>query len=503
MKAWLLGWLASCVAASAAAAPSGEGDSPPARFAVVVGNNTGDGEGLADLRHADDDAARFFELLSMAGVDVELLSVLDASTQRLHGRAAARARAPTRTELLESLKRIFEKVERAEERGRRTIFYFVYVGHGSVGRDGEGRMHLLDGYLSRSDVFQKILGPSPARINHLIIDACNAYLMVARRGQGKQLDEALSRFLKREDLSAHPDTGVLLSTSKATEVHEWSRFEAGVFSHEVRSALVGAADVDENGKTTYAEVDAFVTAANSRVDHPQARLDVYAAPPALHLDEPLFDRSWVSEATLLEVPASMSGRYWVEDNRGVRYADFHSGPDANVTLVLAPAESYFLRNEAFEIRLPTSMLRSADASRWQRGPRSVRARGSEAESFRKNLFAVPFGPAYYEGFRASFVSEPLGTVAGDGPPAPGTRTRRAIAMVVGGTAVASLVASLVVGSTVDSATQRYRRAAGSESELAALADDVERRVSVTNVLLGTGIGLAVTAATLWFWPARR
>jgi hypothetical protein len=199
----------------------------------------------------------------------------------------------------------------------------------------------------------------------------------------------------------------------------------------------------------------------------------------------------------------MSGRYWVEDDRGVRYADFHSGPDADVTLVLAPAESYFLRNKAFEIRLPTSMLRAADASRWQRRPRSVRARGAEAESFRKHLFAVPFGPAYYEGFRASLVASPLGTVAGDGPPAPGTRTRRTIALAVGGSAVASVVASLVVGSTVDAAKQRYQRAAGSEAELAALADDVDRRVSATNVLLGTGIGLAVTAATLWFWPARR
>ena len=59
----------------------------------------------------------------------------------------------------------------------------------------------------------------------------------------------------------------------------------------MRSALAGAADIDGDGRVTYAEAHAFISAANGRVQDARARLSAYAAPPALHRDEPLFDRS--------------------------------------------------------------------------------------------------------------------------------------------------------------------------------------------------------------------
>ena len=49
-------------------------------WAVAIGNNAPpivEAEQLAQLRYADDDAARFYELFVRLGAHVELLSVLD------------------------------------------------------------------------------------------------------------------------------------------------------------------------------------------------------------------------------------------------------------------------------------------------------------------------------------------------------------------------------------------------------------------------------------------
>jgi len=475
----------------------------PDTFAVIVGNNASDGGELADLRYADDDAARYDELLSLTGARVELLSVLDADTQRIHPEVARKARVPRRDELADALKRSFEAIRRAREAGRRTVFYFVYVGHGSIGPDGEGQMHLVGGRFSRSDLFQRVLAKSPATINHVIIDACNAYLMVARRGDGDVVDAALDRFLAREDLSEYPNTGVLVSTSEATEVHEWSRFSAGIFSHEVRSALAGGSDVDGDGRATYAEVRAFIAAANARIDNPKARLRVYASPPRLHLDEPIFDRAWAPDAPTLRVPDDMAGRYFVEDERGVRYADFHSSPSFEVTLALVPRKMYFLRSQGLEIRIPTGVLRSADAADLPHAPISLAMRGSESDEFRRNLFALPFGPAYFEGYRASLPDTRFrGRVEArtSAPPSRGLSTKRIAGLGVAGAGVASLVASLVVGLGVDGLKDDLERAVGDEDEIAGLQSRIDDRVLATHVLLGAGLGLVVTGATLWLWP---
>jgi hypothetical protein len=492
--------IATLLLASALASPA---PADPAIFAVIVGNNASDGGELADLRYADDDAARYHELLSMTGGQVEILSVLDADTQRVHPEVAERARVPRRDVLIETLDRTFEAVRDAERAGRRTSFYFVYVGHGSIGADGEGQMHLVGGRFSRSDLFQQVLAKSPATVNHVIIDACNAYLMVARRGDAVDVDVALDQFLAREDLSEYPNTGVLVSTSEATEVHEWSRFSAGVFSHEVRSALVGGADVDGDGRATYAEVRAFIAAANARIDNPKARLEVYAAAPRVNLREPIFDRAWAPKAATLRIPDQMAGRYFVEDGRGVRYADFHSSPDFAVTLTLVPRELYYLRSDDLEIRVPAGVLKTADASALPSQPIALAMRGSESDEFRRNLFALPFGRAYFEGYRASLPS-PGGRSRAEAlqPPAErgGLSGKRVAALTVAGAGAASLVASLVVGLGVQDLRDQYARAVGDGDDLARLEGQIDDRVLATNLLLGAGIGLVVTGATLWLWP---
>lgn len=495
--------LGLCVAMAVGPSPeaatiSSSTEAEDAVFAVVVGNNLSRRPEDAPLRFADDDAARWTEWLEMSGAEVEVLSVLDAETQALHPEIAARAKVPETRVLREALEASFDRLRAARARGRRAVFYFVFVGHGSVEGDGQGHMHLLDGTLRRSELYREVIEPSPADVNHVIIDACHAYLMVARRGSGgARLDAALSDFLADEDLSRHPDTGVFVSTSRAAEVHEWSRFSAGVFSHELRSALTGAADVDGDGDVSYTEARGFVAAANARIDNPKAKLEVFARPPPIHLEEPLFSVDRLRPSVpRLTIPRRMAGRWALQDGRGVRYADFNFAADGELELALFPSAVYFLQAEDEELEIPSSVVQVADAGRLEPRPRVSRPRSAEVESFRRDLFAVPFGRAYLEGFKASDRPFPERVtelrLQDSGPPA---RT------IIGASAVASGVAAAAVGvgflvASGESAAS-FRSAIGDDDDIDPLQDRARRQDTIGKVLIGVGAALGAAGVLTW------
>ena len=471
--------------------------SPPEVHAVIVANNDSARGELSRLQFADDDGARYYELMKLLTPRVSLLTVMDADTQRIHPEAARMARAPSRAELESALSTTFKAIEQARDAGKRTVFFFIFVGHGSLDERGEGVVHLADGYFSRADLFRRVLKRSPASINHVIVDACNAYLLVARRGESTAaLDRALARFIDEETLSSYPNTGVLLATSKGTDVHEWSRFSAGVFSHEVRSALAGAADVSGDGEVSYAEVKAFVSAANAAVRHPAARLQVYGQPPRLHEQEPLFARDWV-DAPVLEIPASLAGRYWLEDERGVRYADFHSANDASVSIVLVPSDAYFLRSKGTEMVVPGRIAAQIDAAAMPRRPTPLRARGATEESYRKDLFSIPFGRAYMAGYRASLPDRPLAVQTAVAPP---LSTREWTGTSLLGAAGAALATGIGFGVSSGSLESHYAGAIGTRAEVEDARDRADRHGTIANVAFGTAAALAVTGAILLLWP---
>ena len=472
--------------------------SKPEVHALIVANNSSLRPELESLQFADDDGARYFELLGLIADRVTLLSVLDASTQSLHPEAAAVARAPSRAELDAALGATFSALERARAAGRRTIFYFVYVGHGSLDDRGEGVVHLADGYFSRGDLYRRVLKRSPATVNHVIVDACNAYLLVAQRGEDSSaLDRALTQFLDEESLVSYPNTGFLLATSKAANVHEWSQFSAGIFSHEVRSALIGAADVGGDGSVTYAEVQAFVSAANAAVKHPSARLEVFGQPPRVHRREPLFDRSWVRSAPILRVPASMAGRYWLEDNRGIRYADFNSAQDSSISLVLVPSEGYYLHSDTAAVAVPSELAHDLDASRLSLRPSALNARGAEERSFRRHLFSVPFGRAYFEGFRASMREAPSQLVAQS--PTEWTTREWIAASAIGG-AAASLATAIGFGLSYNGLKDDFSGAIGSRAELEDLQGRADAHRTIANTAFVTAAALAAAGVLLFLWP---
>jgi len=219
-------------------------------FALIVTNNRSLGQQRPDLQYADDDGARFHSLFSMVtpGDRVQLLTRFDAGSGRLFPHLAARVRPPTRRSLNQALERVANRVKQARAAGDRTIFYFVFAGHGHVKR-GKGYLELQDGALGPDELEREVLGRVKAELVHLVLDSCNSFFVINPRKPGGRR-WATPRDMTRGFSKRFPHVGVVLSTSAAGEVYEWSEIQSGIFSHEVRSGLSGVADINRDGRVT-------------------------------------------------------------------------------------------------------------------------------------------------------------------------------------------------------------------------------------------------------------
>ncbi|MDP1822599.1 MAG: hypothetical protein Q8L48_05135 [Archangium sp.] len=375
-------------------------------YVVVIGNNQSVESGVKALRYADDDAARFYELLAPTAARIELLTVMDADTQRIHSKLPVLARAPSKENLAAVLKSFEADLASDRAAGRESVFSFVYIGHGHVGRAGQGYLSFLDGPLTSEDLWGQVVGKLNATYNHLIIDACNSYLLVGSRG-GAQVDdsgpdasEAIRAYGGQHSAARYPNTGVVVSTSSAAESHEWSVFQGGIFSQEVRSALAGAADVNADGRVEYSELAAFLGAANLAIDDPRARVQASVQPPPLDHHRPLIDLAASSYKHLLRLPKSFAGKYHLEDARGVRYVDGNKTGETDVYIALANSPFYFVRTGETEARFVLPKSGTVDLRWLEFQPLARAARGSVAEAYRDLLFQIPYGPGFYQGFIA-------------------------------------------------------------------------------------------------------
>jgi hypothetical protein len=354
-----------------------------AAFAIVVGVNRSVDAHQIELQFADDDAARSFELMSALGARTQLLARLDENTARLHPQAHAEARVPTLAKLEDAVKALAADVARARARGLETDVFFFYAGHGDV-KNQRGTISLEDAHVDGKTLRALLLDRvSPDRL-HLLIDACASFYLAFGRGPGGER-RSLAQFVDVDSLAGDPRVGLFLSTSSAAESHEWEAFQSGIFSHEVRSGLLGPADIDLDRKVTYRELYAFITSANAAIPNARFRPAVFARPPSS--SEILVDLS-TSTLPTLDVSAGLAGRYLLETSAGVRLADFHSGQGMAVR-VLRPRGSLFLRrvDSGDEWRLPSSTGPISLAS-LPKSTGETRARGALHESFQK-LFAEP------------------------------------------------------------------------------------------------------------------
>ena len=394
-------------APSAKAAP-GETET----FALVVTNNRSTTLALPDLQYADDDGARYYRLFrSVAGREnVVLLTTFDRSTAALYPELVAEAQAPTQTGIEAAVDRLGRAAAAARSRGAKTTFYFVYAGHGDVD-EGRGYLDLEDGRVDGSFIESAILEKIPADTKHVLLDSCNSFFVMNPRKPGGRRwatpqDMALG-FAKR-----HPEVGLFLSTNSDAEVFEWSELESGVFSHEVRSGLSGAADVDGDGSVSYAELAGFVDRANARIARDTLRPHIYYRGPSGESQASLFSPSKSAGRRLVLGDAAM--RLWVKSENGERLLDLHKeqGP---LTLVLpAPASQGFtvhvVEQAASEVERPVVREHAAPAGEGEirlaelTGARpSVSSRGNRLFG---SLFAMPYGPLAYREFLTASDSQP-------------------------------------------------------------------------------------------------
>ena len=382
------------------------------RFLIVVGHNDAIDESVEPLRYADDDAGRTYELLARGSRHATLLTTFDADSQEIFPHLVPISREPSRRNLMSALEETYHAIESAREEGHETVLHIFFSGHGQT-RDATGShayLNLSDGAWTRSDMLDEIVRPQVADYTHLVIDACNAFFMVHGRGwtDDAEPDPAYEASVEAYLSSAttvrqYPRVGLFLSTTGEAQVHEWGHFRAGVFSHQFRSAIVGAADVNSDGGVTYDEIAAYIAAANAAVTTADARLSVYASPPEQNRGVQFVEVEEVATATLV-LDAGAPDRLSLTDERGNPYAEITTAGDRAVEIALASGgrdgSSYLVSRgsqEAWVDLADGSHFRVGDLE-W--GPSESGTRSPVDREFRANLFAVPFGQGFYQGFLA-------------------------------------------------------------------------------------------------------
>jgi hypothetical protein len=377
-------------------------------YTIAIGQNSvadalkKEAAGVATLRYADDDALRFHELMRTVSRRTFLLSVLDADTQQRFPRAASGALAPTLAELERAVDTVVSAMRRDRERGEEPELVFFYSGHGVHGESGTA-LSLLDGGLTRQWLYERLLARVPARLVHLVIDACHAAAVVRPRDANASL-EALGEserqaYVDDMTLARFPQVGAVLASSAGTQSFEWDAYRAGVFAHQFLSGLRGGADVNDDGRVEYSEMAAFLSAANLRVSDPRARLEIVVRPPPMDRRAPLVELAATGELTL-EGPAdgAWARGFFVEDERGERLLDVFPEQGANLRLRLPRAERLYVVRSDGEAELRGRDVASATLASLSVRPARTRARGAIDSALRQGLFAARFGPAFYLGF---------------------------------------------------------------------------------------------------------
>ena len=384
------------------ATPHAQTGPSTSRFAIVVGYNLSPDKRTAPLRYADDDAVATHQLLQDAHVNSRLLVHMDEDTERLHPELVPDA-PPTLDAVLSTFASVRREMIDAAATGAQTELLFFYSGHGDV-EHGEGFVNLEGGRLTRSDLYERILDKSPATRNHVFIDACKSYFMVFGRGPGGERAPYNAPFVDRAGVARFFNTGFVLSTSSAQDSHEWERLQAGIFSHEVRSALRGGADADGDGEITYEELGAFLSVANAKIANARYRPSfVVRAPgkPPGDLSDAVL--AWPSANDVLLVDEG-PGHVYVETASGDRIADVNPKPDQVTPVYLPSLRPVFVRkaDESAEIevrdggRVALSQLRS--------GPASIARKGALHVAF-EVLFEQPFGMSDVASFRSVYAQE--------------------------------------------------------------------------------------------------
>lgn len=516
-----------CVcAASAIALLPGVADGaagPKAVFAVVVGvNDVANGSAQPRLEYADDDAIRNYHVMTMLGADAVLLTTVDASTRDRYAavffdppdggapeEGAAMIPVPkaaTLPNFRATLREVFDRIKLAQQQGRETELFFWYSGHGV--RRGASASIVFDGgeLFSRAQLYEELLNRTPADFNHLFIDACEAEWFVDRPSvavehQDPPARERLLSYMDGQTLARHPNVGVLFAATKDRRVHEWSTYEGGVFSFELRSALLNAADADGDNRVTYIELLAFLAAANQKVA-PAVKLHVADRIPKGEAKRVMADWTGVSRSATVRLAVGTARHVRIVDGKGTALLETNKDARDAVRLILPRAPEYAVvvlpdrgsgREERFafrgtshDVELESVLRDSARAV--------VSARGDLADALHEGLFREPYGYDYYRKFQKADARERGDVNNLESPPEePASHWLRWGYGLIAGAAIAAGVAAAswyVAGETYE----EYTRAA--EADKPRLETATRRWDWATTLSLGAAAVAGLSGATL-------
>ncbi|HEY4223175.1 MAG TPA: hypothetical protein VGO62_17580 [Myxococcota bacterium] len=388
----------------------------PLRYVIAIGYN-GDVPAADDshahqvLQFADDDAARFFLEERPGAARAWLLTTFDNESARAFSAGGANesavsvARPPTADELSRTLGEAFWQMRQDKDAGKSTELVLYFAGHGDVSEGGEGYVALAGSHLTRSMLETEVLIPSPATTNHLLIDACASAFMLPR-GSAPAAGEALSPalFLKRTAAAqeAWSRTGAIVATSDAGAVHESSDIGGGLFSFALRSALVGAADVNGDGRVEYGEAAAFIAAQSALATDPRAQLHVTARAPAQTPHAPLADLSRAGASHYLVIDQPRTANLRVLDDRGAPYAEVHREGAAPPAILALFHSAFFVVQNGDEEAVLVPRRGGAYALSSLSWKKSAQARVSDGgvDALTRTA-AVAFGPQFVGGFLSS------------------------------------------------------------------------------------------------------
>ena len=483
------------------------------RYAIVIGNNAPPEEELgrlASLRYADDDAIRYAALFRSYGAEVKLFTVPDEATQRRYPELNGRAEPPDLPSLRAAVRELAERMKRDRAAGHQVVFYFAFSGHGAESQTQEPFLALLGGMLTRKVLYDEILAELPATYAHLFIDACHAGAVVGVRGgaffAGRE-QSATTSSIAPGSLVARPEealrtrfpsVGVILASSADQETHEWSAIEGGVFTHELLSALLGAADINGDQRIEYSEVQAFISAANREIDDVRALPKVLAYPPPINLNVAVVSLDALVDSAVLHGRAGRLGHFRIELGNGQRYLDAHLAPEQAIVLALPAQGTAFVRTAGHEAELELRPGKELEIEQLRMVPEKKSARGSVDRSLRSGLFASPYDAGYYKGFVDSVGAVGVDFRAGEQLRASaGVSPARVVSVGLLITAAAATAVSIYTGVQA----VRAQRAFDDEPLAGPAAEHAQRFQQYSAAAWGTGIGAGVcTALAIWVWP---
>ena len=247
-----LRWAMPVAMGLALALPSA-GRAAPGRFAIVVGSDAGD-RSEVQLRFAEADARRMAEILrTVGGFFPENVTVLTA----VSGEDVRRA--------LIGLNVRLRSIPGA-------LLFVYYSGHA----DAEA-LHLGGTRLGFSELHDLTAG-SPAEARVLIVDSCRSGALTRVKGG----QPAPTFEIHGAAPSSAQGLAILTSSAAGEDAQESDQLGASIFTHYLFSALLGAADVDRDGRVTideafgYASERTLATTAFTKPgpQHPTYRLEL-------------------------------------------------------------------------------------------------------------------------------------------------------------------------------------------------------------------------------------